>query len=149
MPSGSSATPSCLHAPSCTRLILGRRVPLPPLLPPLQQAELPEVAHALAVREAMAAGDYPLVFRLYASAPNLGRALLDLAIPKLRWAGLEGGEGWGGVGGEGSCMRCWTWPSPSSGGQGGVGGVGRRGWWDGGPGLEEGQCRVVLPRLPP
>jgi hypothetical protein len=49
------------------------------------------VAHALAVRSALAAADYPGFFRLYASAPaaGLGRALMDLAVPALRYDALK------------------------------------------------------------
>lgn len=47
------------------------------------------IAHALAVRAAAAACDYPAFFALYAATPALGRALLDVIAPKLRWAALN------------------------------------------------------------
>lgn len=47
------------------------------------------VAHALAVRAAAASHNFPAFFRLYASAPALGRSLLDVIAPKLRWAALN------------------------------------------------------------
>lgn len=47
------------------------------------------IAHALAARSAAAACNYPVFFRLYTSAPALGRALLDVIAPKLRWAALN------------------------------------------------------------
>lgn len=61
----------------------------PPLSPcPLQEAALPAVSHALAVRAALASADYQAFFRLYASAPALGRALMDIYVPKLRFDAL-------------------------------------------------------------
>ena len=47
------------------------------------------VAHALAARSAAAVGNYPSFFDAYASAPALGRALLDSMVPRLRWAALN------------------------------------------------------------
>ncbi|GAB4818303.1 hypothetical protein N2152v2_005349 [Parachlorella kessleri] len=49
----------------------------------------PDVAFALSVRGTLGAEDYPRFFRLYGQAPKLGRALMDLAIPKLRFAALS------------------------------------------------------------
>ena len=54
-----------------------------------RESSIPEVAHALKVRSAVAAADYALFFRLYATAPKLGRALMDLAVPGLRFAALS------------------------------------------------------------
>lgn len=54
-----------------------------------KEAAVPEVAHALKVRSAVAADDYALFFRLYATAPKLGRALMDLAVPRQRFAALN------------------------------------------------------------
>ena len=51
-------------------------------------ADHPAVAHALAVRAALARGDAPAFFALYARAPRLGRALMDIAAPALRFATL-------------------------------------------------------------
>ena len=48
------------------------------------------VSHALKVRQALVSANYSAFFRLYDSAPALGRALMDLAVPKLRFACLEG-----------------------------------------------------------
>jgi hypothetical protein len=47
------------------------------------------VAHAEAVREAVFTDDFAAFFRLYARAPNMGRALMDLAVAKMRWLGLN------------------------------------------------------------
>jgi hypothetical protein len=55
----------------------------------VQEAAQPEVAHALAVRAALAAADYRRFFRLYASAPALGRALMDIYVPHLRFDALS------------------------------------------------------------
>lgn len=46
------------------------------------------MSHALAVRAALASADYQAFFRLYASAPALGRALMDIYVPKLRFDAL-------------------------------------------------------------
>lgn len=54
-----------------------------------REATVPEVAHALQVRSAVAAEDYSLFFRLYTTAPKLGRALMDLAVPRQRFAALN------------------------------------------------------------
>ena len=48
------------------------------------------VSHALQVRQALVSSNYSAFFRLYDAAPALGRALMDLAVPKLRFACLEG-----------------------------------------------------------
>lgn len=53
-----------------------------------EDAALPEVHHALKVRAALAAEDYSLFFRLYGKAPALGRALMDLAVQRVRFAAL-------------------------------------------------------------
>lgn len=42
------------------------------------------VAHALAVRGAIKLGDAAAFFKLFAAAPNLGRALMDAAVEKAR-----------------------------------------------------------------
>lgn len=41
------------------------------------------------VREAVFCHDYKGVFRLYASAPNMGRALMDMFIDRFRFAALN------------------------------------------------------------
>ena len=41
------------------------------------------------VREAVCTHDWSAFFRLYARAPNMGRALLDMAAPSMRWAALN------------------------------------------------------------
>ncbi len=46
------------------------------------------MAHALSVRAALASADYKAFFRLYAAAPALGRALMDIYVPKLRFDAL-------------------------------------------------------------
>ena len=46
------------------------------------------MAHALSVRAALASADYQAFFRLYASAPALGRALMDIYVPTLRFDAL-------------------------------------------------------------
>lgn len=43
------------------------------------------VQHALDVRKALVSCNFAAFFRLYDSAPALGRALMDLAVPKLRF----------------------------------------------------------------
>lgn len=48
-----------------------------------------EVTHALQVRKALAKEDHVEFFRLYQTAPKLGRALMDLAVPRLRFAALN------------------------------------------------------------
>ena len=58
-------------------------------VPAMQEASQPDVAHALAVRAALAAADYPRFFQLYPSAPRLGRALMDVVVPKLRFDALQ------------------------------------------------------------
>lgn len=47
-----------------------------------------EIVHALQVRYALGKSDYIGFFKLYATAPNLGRALMDLAVPRVRYAAL-------------------------------------------------------------
>ena len=41
------------------------------------------------VREAVCTHDWSAFFRLYAAAPNMGRALMDMAAPSMRWAALN------------------------------------------------------------
>jgi hypothetical protein len=53
-----------------------------------KEIDVEEVAHALKVRSAVASEDYALFFKLYSTAPKLGRALMDLAVPRLRFACL-------------------------------------------------------------
>jgi len=53
-----------------------------------READIPEIAHALKVRSAVASEDYVLFFKLYSTAPKLGRALMDLAVPRLRFGCL-------------------------------------------------------------
>ncbi|MCO5615030.1 hypothetical protein L7F22_069318 [Adiantum nelumboides] len=47
------------------------------------------IKHALAVRVAVAAGNYTAFFRLYKAAPNLGTCLMDLYIEKMRFEALR------------------------------------------------------------
>jgi len=42
------------------------------------------IAHALAIRKALAMGNYSRFFKLYRSAPNMTGALIDVFIDKLR-----------------------------------------------------------------
>lgn len=51
-------------------------------------AAAPAVRHALDVRRALVSHNYALFFKLYESAPALGRALMDLAVPKMRFSCL-------------------------------------------------------------
>lgn len=55
----------------------------------LQEAAEPQVAHALAVRAALAAADYARFFRLYSAAPGLSRAVMDIVVPTLRFDALR------------------------------------------------------------
>ena len=55
----------------------------------MQDATHPSVRHALQVRQSLAFGDSTLACRLYISAPNMGRALLDILLPKIRFAALR------------------------------------------------------------
>jgi hypothetical protein len=41
------------------------------------------------VREAVFCHDYKALFRLYATAPNMGRALMDMFLDRLRFAALN------------------------------------------------------------
>lgn len=41
------------------------------------------------VREAVCTNNYVAFFKLYASAPNMGRALMDMAVPTMRWDALN------------------------------------------------------------
>ncbi|GFR50259.1 hypothetical protein Agub_g12445 [Astrephomene gubernaculifera] len=56
---------------------------------PRELAGSPEVRHALQVREAVMTQNYAAFFRLYASAPHLGRAIMDLVAESMRWGGLN------------------------------------------------------------
>lgn len=47
------------------------------------------IKHALRVRSAIASHNHALFFKLYSSAPALGRALMDLAIRRLRFEALK------------------------------------------------------------
>ena len=47
------------------------------------------ISHALQARAAAAACNCPAFFRLYVRAPHMGRSLLDVITPKLRWAALN------------------------------------------------------------
>jgi len=47
------------------------------------------VAHALKVRQALVFSRFTAFFNLYASAPNLGRALMDMCFSRVRFAALE------------------------------------------------------------
>jgi hypothetical protein len=47
------------------------------------------IANALAARQAAASANYPAFFKAYAAAPALGRALLDILAPRLRFAALN------------------------------------------------------------
>ncbi|KAK9833986.1 hypothetical protein WJX81_000870 [Elliptochloris bilobata] len=49
----------------------------------------PSVQHALQVREAVASGNFAAFFKLYAAAPSLGRALMDMALPRVRYSALH------------------------------------------------------------
>ena len=45
--------------------------------------------HAISVCEAMQADSYRTCFKLYGSAPRMGRALMDIALPNLRFDALR------------------------------------------------------------
>jgi hypothetical protein len=47
------------------------------------------VSHALQVRSAVYCDDYPAFFKLYGRAPNMGRALLDMYVPRFRFHALN------------------------------------------------------------
>ena len=49
----------------------------------------PEVEHALSVRAALASNDSVAFFKLYQTAPKLGRALMDIAVPNVRFKFLS------------------------------------------------------------
>ena len=49
----------------------------------------PAVAHALKVRQALVFSQFTAFFKLYATAPNLGRALMDMCFSRVRFAALE------------------------------------------------------------
>ncbi|KAG2437531.1 hypothetical protein HYH02_011174 [Chlamydomonas schloesseri] len=79
-----AATAGRRHAGSMTKALLHtmRNVPH-------QLAGAPEIRHALQVREAVMNFNYSGFFRLYATAPHLGRAILDVVVEPLRWAGVN------------------------------------------------------------
>lgn len=52
-------------------------------------AQQPAVAHALQVREAVCTDDFAAFFWLYAAAPDMGRALLDMFVGVVRWRALS------------------------------------------------------------
>ncbi|GIL69107.1 hypothetical protein Vretifemale_97 [Volvox reticuliferus] len=56
---------------------------------PLELSGSEEIRHALQVREAVMTYNYAAFFRLYASAPHLGRAIMDVVAEAMRWAGLN------------------------------------------------------------
>lgn len=56
---------------------------------PVHLRDDPSVRHALQVRRAYMAGDVITFFKLYACAPNLSRALMDLQVPTIRWVALN------------------------------------------------------------
>jgi hypothetical protein len=58
------------------------------------------VAHALAVRQALAARNYHRLFRLYNSAPNMGGYLMDFFVERERVAAI--------------CIICKAYPPRSS-----------------------------------
>ena len=47
------------------------------------------MAHALKVRQALVFSRFTAFFHLYASAPNLGRALMDMCFSRVRFGALE------------------------------------------------------------
>jgi len=55
----------------------------------LQAAQEPAIRHAMQVREAVCTHDWSAFFRLYAAAPAMGRALMDMAAPSMRWTALN------------------------------------------------------------
>lgn len=55
----------------------------------VQAAAHPAVRHALQVREAVASSDFAAYFKLYVTAPALGRALMDMALPRVRYSALH------------------------------------------------------------
>ena len=55
----------------------------------LQDALDVKVRFALQVREAIALCDSTRVSRLYSEAPDMGQALLDIVMPKVRLTGLK------------------------------------------------------------
>lgn len=54
-----------------------------------QQKEDPAVKHALQVRTAMASSNYYKLFRLYATAPNMGGYLMDQFVDRERVEALK------------------------------------------------------------
>ena len=58
-------------------------------LVPGLSSNAPQVVHARAVRRAVMTADYSTFFRLYSTAPHLGKALMDLILPKVRWVALN------------------------------------------------------------
>ncbi|RLN84888.1 hypothetical protein BBJ28_00015276 [Nothophytophthora sp. Chile5] len=49
----------------------------------------PAIAHALAVREAVAMNDYHRFFKLYVDAPNMAGYLMDVMVPAIRLSALR------------------------------------------------------------
>lgn len=54
-----------------------------------QDCAHPAVAHALKVRQALVFSRFTAFFQLYSTAPNLGRALMDMCFSRIRFAALE------------------------------------------------------------
>jgi hypothetical protein len=48
----------------------------------------PSVEHALAVRHAVAQGNYTVLFRLFCAAPRMGAYLMDHLVPRERLQAL-------------------------------------------------------------
>lgn len=55
----------------------------------VQVCAQPAVAHALKVRQALVFSRFTTFFHLYACAPNLGRAVMDMCFTRVRFAALE------------------------------------------------------------
>lgn len=55
----------------------------------MQVMRHPAVAHALKLRQSLVYARFKVFFQLYAAAPNLGRALMDLCFVRVRFAALE------------------------------------------------------------
>ncbi|KAK9908665.1 hypothetical protein WJX75_001178 [Coccomyxa subellipsoidea] len=49
----------------------------------------PAVRHALEVREAVFCNNYTALFKLYGTAPSMGRALMDIFIERFKFTGLN------------------------------------------------------------
>lgn len=59
------------------------------ILDDVHQGKNSEITHALEVRKSLVSHNYALFFKLYESAPALGRALMDVAVPKMRFACIK------------------------------------------------------------